>query len=345
MRASKPLAETTISLKEFLQNETSKRTLKLLGEFGVDYSIRSRDSPFLKNFVGYVDFRVLSTTFNKETRTAPTIVLKQLGSNIHWNLEPFSKSKGENQYFWDFNFNRVRNELINQGTNTDTAAAVTDFKGLIDTNAKAISAIETPVHPEMNKVIDFLYQAEQEENDLEKEELNLAYQKNGAFFFSTVPNETIVLEVYQNAVLVGYAFFPLANINMDQNFFEEIVAFGGEESNKKLGEVLIRAQFHPINVEIDKNLYNNLESLDFDDISERFSHPSKLYEAYLLMDKNLEKSKNLVWPKLITNGFKELPTPKRLIMNLIDLQNISNVFSKKLNFSDLEIRGKSKFLF
>lgn len=340
LKGTKTLGEATIDIKSISQEEKIKSSLKIYGEFGIDFLITSRESSFLKNFVGYADFRVLSTTFFKESVTNPTIVLRQLGANVHWNLEPFSKVSRNNEYIWDFSYEKIRGQVNSQEISQDNV--LEDFKQLIEQKvSKTIFTLDTTTHPEIRKTLDLLYQVEEDENDLEKESLELAYQKNGAYFYSCVPNETIVLEVYQNATLLGYAFFPLANINMDQNHYEKIIPLGSEDQTQKFGEVIVKVEFHPITVQVDQGLFTNLESLDFDDISERFYQPSKLYEAYFLMDKNIEKSKNLIWPKKITNIFKTFTTPKKFILNLSDIQNLSAVFSKDLSFNDLEVRGKS----
>ena len=54
--------------------------------------------------------------------------------------------------------------------------------------------------------------------DYKHDSITHVYQRNGSYFYSSVPNETIVLEVYEGSVLKGYVFFPLANINMNQKF-------------------------------------------------------------------------------------------------------------------------------
>ncbi len=312
--------------------------LKLLGDFGVEYSVIPRQCPYMKNFIGHLDFRVLSTTFFKETITNPNIVLRQLGSNIQWSIQPYSLNKRNNEYVWDFEYERTKNEFTKQAVNDEENTL--EMQSLVNKKSdQVLQVLQTTTNPEVKRTLDFLYQLEDDENNLEKENLNFSYQRNGAFFYSSVPNETIVLEVHQNGVLLGYSFFPLANINLDQNFSEKIFAFGTDGHSQNLGEAVVRVEFKPINVGINQNLFTKLTSLDFDDISERFEQASRYHEACFLMDKNIETSKELIWPKRITNMFSEMPYPKRFILNLKDIMNLSAIFTKDININDLEIKG------
>ena len=316
--------------------------MKIFGDFGIEFSISTRESSYLQNFIGNIDFRVLSTTFTKESITNPVLVLRQLGSNIQWTLEPYSSIKRNNEYIWDYEYQHFRKEFKQVVSNEET---IEDFSSLFNQAGKTLFPLETSPNPEVQNTLDFLYQIEDDENDLEKESLNLAYQKNGAFFYSCVPNETIVLEVYQNSALLGYAFFPLANINIDQNFCEKIIPLGSHDKHQDLGEITVRVQFHAINVGIEEGIFNNLGSLDFDDISERFIETSKFHEACFLMDKNIENAKALIWPGRIVNAFKGANSPQRFILNLTDIQNISEVFSNEIDLNEMELRGIYSFFF
>jgi len=293
----------------------------------------------LQNFIGNIDFRVLSTTFNKETITNPNLVLKQLGSNIQWNLEPYSTVKRNNEYIWDYEYQQLRKDFKPANSNEET---IEDFSALFSQAGNGLFTVSTSPNAEVQNTLDFLYQIEDDENDLEKENLTLEYQKNGAFFYSSVPNETIVLEVHQNGTLLGYAFFPLANINIDQNFCEKIIPLGSHEKNQNfedLGEVTVRIQFTPVNVGIAEGIFSNLGSLDFDDISERFFEVSKFHEACFLMDKNIENSKALIWPRRVVNSFSKISSPQKFILNVVDIQNLSEVFSKDIDLNNMKLRG------
>ena len=107
--------------------------------------------------------------------------------------------------------------------------------------------------------------------------------------------------------------------------------------------MIIRVEFEPSKVEVHKDLFGKLQTLDFDDISERFDNSSDLFEAYLLMDSNLEKSKGLIWPQKITNVFTEFSNPKVITLNLVDIWNLTAIYSSDFDLNEYEMKSIKTF--
>jgi len=314
-------------------------TKKVFGEFGFEFFVEFRHSNFLTNFIGYLDFRVLTSKLYADNIEPTSIIVKQLGTDISWSLTPFGKNE-DKETIWDylhFKQPRQRRDPLAPPDKLDFYKEIR--KGRSD-DIQELSGVE--VAYDIKSTLDYLYQTEQTENEQKEETFTFVNRKNRGFFFLSVPNETICIEVYSQTRLVGYAFFPMANMNFGQNYFEEIISLVPDANLPVLGNVLIRMNFYPIPIKTDLQMLGSLGSLDFDDISNRYSTPSGLFEACLLMDKNIQESKALIWPDKIENPLKGLKQLKRLILNVADIQNLCDVFNKELDFGSLSIKGKCK---
>ena len=396
------VSKATIPLQKLLKNNPKVGKIDIYDKFYIKYSVANRVSSFMNDFIGDVNFRVLSAKFYQSAIQKPTLTLRQLGSTIQWTLNPFSTVVKDNEYYCDFLFNKIRTDiedqqnkqiqekyLAGQAANKTTKSQsktneqagkgqdankstkmqpdtselpqnINDLELIIKDQVSRIErgGVLVPIKkgfidPELERTRDLIQKFEDQETiynnkQYKQDSITHVYQQNGSYFYSCVPNETIVLEVYEGPVLKGYAFFPLANINMNQNFFEEIIPVGlpQKRSSQKFGEVMIRAEFEPSKVEVQKDLFQDLQTLDFDDISERFDNSSDLFEAYLLMDSNLEKSKSLIWPQKITNLFTDFSKPKVVTLNLVDIWNLTAIYSSDFNLNEYELKGmKTFFLF
>ena len=61
----------------------------VLGDFGFTYTVEFRFSQFLQHFVGEAEFRIISSTFHNENLKDIRFVLKQLGTDISWEMSPY----------------------------------------------------------------------------------------------------------------------------------------------------------------------------------------------------------------------------------------------------------------
>ncbi len=296
-----------------------------------------RVSNYLGNFIGNLDLRILSSQFYSDVISKPSFIIRQLGSDVSWQNSPYAQLD-DNEFVMDFSYLKQMKEKLEKDKGAQRPDA-SNLSGAVNKKENAdLSPAQTELDSNLKQHIDFLYTLEQLESENKMESFKFIQRKNRAFFFLSVPNETLLIEVYQDNILVGYVFLPLANVNFGQNYYEEIISLLPETGEKILGDLTLRMDFYPISIKTDIKILGSIGSLDFDDISAKFESESGLFEACILMEKNIKESKMLIWPSQISNAFKNVRKTRRFILNLKDIHNLIEVYSKDINFNTLSIK-------
>ena len=329
--------------------------MKIYEELEISCSFTIRESSYINNFISYMNFRVLDTSFSDLSLKNPLIKVKLLGTNKEWEIDPYTQiqvnsSKKKLKYIWDYHYYN----LYQQGRikdldeiNTENKDDLNYLNGMIEDLSvnNELKEMNINIHPMVKELLDTFYELEQYEINNKEEQFSVINRKNNMFFYLSVPNETIYIEVYQvnNNIktFVAYAFICVANLEFDQsiyvplNFFGENIA--GVEANS--GLIHVRAALYPINFTIDDNIFANMKSLDFDDVSQEFVSISDLKEVINFMDQNIKVARKEFWKNGIKSIFSDLRETKRLILNLMDFQNIREIYHPKIDMNLLKIKG------
>lgn len=208
------------------------------------------------------------------------------------------------EYIWDFHTFKEQKNFLKKYD--DQAFELDDLKEKLDLNTdKDIQILaDTQIHKDMKKMLDFTYEMEKYESEIRTETYEYKSKKNEVFFYMSVPSEVISLEVYSGQKLIGYSFFPMANMNFGQNHYEEIYSII-PDTPQVLGDLVARLNFYPSGLQPNLAVMGKLGSLDFDDITQRFSTTSGLYEACFLIENNIKEAKKLIWKGNIRNFLKD----------------------------------------
>lgn len=341
---TKLLSETVLDVKDFLDGNLQSTKKNLFGDVELTYSIAFRASQFLQNFIGYLDFRMVTAQFDSEAINKPKFIAKQLGSDVTWELTPYARF-GDDEYLMDYYYYKQGKTLMEkhaQANSNSTPSAPVNFRKAIKMNSKErITYLNVEVDENTKYHLDFLYEMEKIEGENKQGDFSFVHRKNKGFFVLTTPNETILVEVYQDNILVGYFFLPMANVNFGQNYLEEIKSLLPDTGVSVLGDVIVRLDFYPASIKSDPKILGNIGSLDFDDISQKFKSSSGLFEVSLLMEKNIQESKQMIWPSQIKNIFKTNKKARRFILNVAEIYNLAEIYSKEFNFNAMSIKSTS----